>query len=99
MKKNKYNYTPNLWQFVYIYVLQQKWWVIYLTLEPVALLHKAKALFVINNQFSHNIVIRLCNIKTGATHMSAYDIEEMLMVSLEDLNIHIDTIIEELKNK
>ena len=31
--------------------------------------------------------------------MSAYDIEEMLSVSLEDLNIHIDTIIEELKNK
>lgn len=51
------------------------------------------------NPFSHNIVIRLSNIKTGATHMSAYDIEEMLSVSLEDLNIHIDTIIEELKNK
>lgn len=51
------------------------------------------------NQFSHNIVMRLCNKKTGATHMSAYDIEEMLSVSLEDLNIHIDTIIEELKNK
>lgn len=51
------------------------------------------------NQFSHNIVIRLCNIKTGATHMSAYDIEDLLEIPLEYISEHLDNLIDELKNK
>ena len=51
------------------------------------------------NQFSHNIVIRLSNIKTGATHMSAYDIEDLLEIPLEYISEHLDNLIDELKSK
>ena len=51
------------------------------------------------NQFSHNIVIRLCNKKTGATHMSAYDIEDLLEIPLEYIENHFDMLIDELKSK
>lgn len=51
------------------------------------------------NQFSHNIVIRLCNKKTGATHMSAYDIEDLLEIPLEYISEHLDNLLDELKNK